>query len=576
MFEFPGKEYGPLLVAAVMLVLLFGVASGPVKDFDTFWQLQSGKYMVETGQVIRLDTFSLAADEPRHEHCWLHDIIFYGAWRVGGYDGIALLRGLIIAATGTVLLLAARARGSSYLSILLVLPFALAQTHSFWVDRPQLWTMLCLSLFLLVLELYRQGRLKAAPAFFLVPLTVVWANLHAGVLLALAVMLAYAVGALVNERTLSTVPASKMPRQLCWMGLFVALAMLVTPYSVQIIKSVAGVLTIREARQVTAINADWQPLTFAAFPIFYYIYGLFLALVAMRFRRLDATDIFLLSGLFVSGLYLERNTPFFMFAWAVVLPAYLDDAGSRFTEKVSFRKIFSVGILLLGIGYAFLMFRDLSGTYGFFARGFRAERFPVKSAEFILREKLPGNLFNSYVSGGYLMWALFPQHLVFWDQRQNSVEMDRAANAVVTGLDISRAVLDRYRVNMILTEPLSFIDGKRWPLTNVLDPNVWAPVYAETSYLLYVRITAVDPQWLARRRLPAYAVDSAMLSAATMLVQERPQKPHAYWEAARVFLARGQIMEARGAMDNYFAVVQKPEWSKEAAAAYQRMGGSLP
>jgi len=38
---------GKLLLFAALLTIL-GVATAVIHDFDTFWQLQSGKYMVET------------------------------------------------------------------------------------------------------------------------------------------------------------------------------------------------------------------------------------------------------------------------------------------------------------------------------------------------------------------------------------------------------------------------------------------------------------------------------------------------------------------------------------------------
>ena len=72
------------IVALLALTILCGVAVSEVHDFDLFWQLQSGRYILQTGSWIYRDIFTLAADAPRFEHCWLHDLIFYGAFRLGG------------------------------------------------------------------------------------------------------------------------------------------------------------------------------------------------------------------------------------------------------------------------------------------------------------------------------------------------------------------------------------------------------------------------------------------------------------------------------------------------------------
>lgn len=42
---------------------------------------------------------------------------------------------------------------------------------------------------------------------------------------------------------------------------------------------------------------------------------------------------------------------------------------------------------------------------------------PVKEIEFIIKNKIPGPIFNDYVTGAYLMWAMYPDYKVFIDPR---------------------------------------------------------------------------------------------------------------------------------------------------------------
>jgi len=44
---------------------------------------------------------------------------------------------------------------------------------------------------------------------------------------------------------------------------------------------------------------------------------------------------------------------------------------------------------------------------------------PVKEVEFLKKHRLPGLVFNDYVIGGYLMWALYPDYKVFIDPRSS-------------------------------------------------------------------------------------------------------------------------------------------------------------
>ena len=72
------------LILLLMVVGITGLAAHAIHSFDVFWQLQSGKYMWQQGEIIRTDIFSLAADVERCEHCLLHYLIIYVKYRKAG------------------------------------------------------------------------------------------------------------------------------------------------------------------------------------------------------------------------------------------------------------------------------------------------------------------------------------------------------------------------------------------------------------------------------------------------------------------------------------------------------------
>ncbi len=45
------------------------------------------------------------------------------------------------------------------------------------------------------------------------------------------------------------------------------------------------------------------------------------------------------------------------------------------------------------------------------------ESYPVKEVQYIKKANPPGNLWNDYLTGGYLLWALYPKYKVFVDPR---------------------------------------------------------------------------------------------------------------------------------------------------------------
>ncbi|MEJ2472208.1 MAG: hypothetical protein P8Y96_14020 [Desulfuromonadales bacterium] len=144
----------------VLFLVLIGnlaIAVSEVHSFDVFWQLMSGKYMSQTQSFIRTDTFTLMKDVPRSEHTWLHSLILYFTYLVGGYGAISILKGILVIGTLALLMLSARVRESSYAAIALIAPIFVF-TNGGWLERPQLWTFLMFALFICLLELFSRER----------------------------------------------------------------------------------------------------------------------------------------------------------------------------------------------------------------------------------------------------------------------------------------------------------------------------------------------------------------------------------------------------------------------------------
>lgn len=564
-------KYLPNLILAAALLALFGLAAGEVYDYDIFWQLQSGKYMLETGSFIRQDLFSLASEVPRYEHCWLHDIIFYGAYDLGGYVGISLLKALLITATAGCLVAVARQRQSSWLAIALVAPTPLLMTFWAWKERPQLWTYLLFAVFLLILERHRRQGGRAI--WWLLPLAALWANLHAGAILVVPVLLAYATGESL-ERKLGRQSGELRPLLLA--TILAPLALLMTPYAAEILRTLWQSPQFGEASGSYAqlANIDWKATTFAGYPGYFKAMAAAGVLLALNWRHVAMRDLLLLGGLAFMGVKLERHTPFFFFAMAALLPVYVDRICQRLTVRIpgAYHAPLRYGLLLLALTMAVYSARPAWRNYGFFAPGLRVWHYPVVEAEFVHAQRLPGNIFNSYGIGGYLMWKLFPDYRVFWDSRQDSAEMFALGMQVKSGQPGWEQVLERFQVNTLILEACSQADGSRFPLIDrVVNYREWALVQAGESHLVFVRRTAVTPEWLKRFELPAERVSTTIMSAAYKMLQESPLRPQALWEVARGNLARREFGSALNALTRYRQVTPPQMRPVEAEAVYQQL-----
>ncbi len=571
------RKLEPWLVVLGLAALL-AVGVSVIHSFDVFWQLQSGRYMVETGAVIDKDTFTLISDAPRAEHCWLHDIILYGIFLVAGYAGISVWKGCMIVGTVVLLILAARVRSSSWLSILYVLPLV-TLTSGGWLERPQLWTFLFFALFVLLLELYKKKRNNIV--MLLIPAMVVWTNVHAGAVLGLAVLAAYLSGEfftdIVKEKKLNF----SYWKKLVFCSALVVVGGLVNPNTTQFLKTLVGApglgTTIDESGQVTGpvaqmFNMDWNSTSFATDPVFYYMMGAVATVFLVTYKRVKISDVFLLAGLALMGQSLIRHVPFFYFGCVAILPRYFDLIGVVLSERLpAFLQLTSrVFLLCVVLPLFWFLYQPVYNVYGAFNTGLREWHYPIEATRFVEENNLPANLYNTYDWGGYIAWELFPDYNVFWDGRQNSVEMFQMGWNVMAGKADWEKTLDDFTVNTIVTRASTIDTGQKYPLLDRLRVhNGWSLVFTSESSLVFVRNESVSSNWLLKYKMLKERMDDTILSEAHLMVGVNPGRYMAWWEMAQIYLKRKRYKEAFYALRQYLQ--RSPMPHPQAKAYYNQL-----
>ncbi len=556
--------FGPGILCAMLLAIL-AVTISVVHSFDVFWQLQNGRYMVDTMSMIRTDTFTLAADVPRHEHTWLHSLILFGLYKVAGYGAISVLKGLVITATACFLTLAARRRKSSWLAIATLLPVFLL-TSGGWLERPQIWTFLCTAIFIWWLEGYLNR--PSWQILWLLPLMMFWSNLHAGSILALALVAAYLVG---------ETGQSLIARRFSWLGtgqLFgllvgVLLAGLANPYPARWFNTLLGSYklgaTVDAAGKVTGsslavFNMDWTPTTFQNQPIFFYAMALAGVIMLLGWRRLRLSDLCLLAGLALMGLKLVRHVPFFYMGMVAILPAYLDQLAEPLRQRLPqlYRNIAMVAVCALAIGSFWYFWQPLYRVYGLFNTGLRSWHYPIAATEFVKEHKLPKNIYNTYDWGGYMAFKLFPDYLMFWDGRQNSAEMFNLGWNVMAGKPDWEQILNKFNVNTIVTRASTIDTGQKYPLLDRLAAHPdWYLVLNTESSMVFVRRGSVSEDWLKKHALSKKRIDDTVLSETLLMIKNNANRYMSWWEMAQIYTRRKQYNNALFALNQYLARAPK-------------------
>ncbi|MBI3287142.1 MAG: hypothetical protein HYZ68_03755 [Chloroflexi bacterium] len=470
------------LYMAVLFVSIFALAAQENVDPDFWWHLRTGQLIWETRSVPRTDPFSYTIpNRPWTAHEWLSEVLLYGLFQLSGQEGLILaFAGLI---TASFFLLYREAEGKPYLAGLVVLGAALASAIS-WGVRPQMISLFLTALFLWVLGSHRRGHTRWVwwlPAF-----TALWANLHGGFVLGLAVLGAYLVGGSI-ERGWGRTSFALRPF-VGALGLSIPAA-LITPHGLSFFTYPFATLysPTMQAYIVEWQSPDFHQNQFQAFAALLLMVPLAWGLSR---RPLDAVEILLMVGLGYASLRSARLIPLFALAAIPTLSQHLNAAwkrsvgGQRFLtaappSATSLRVGLNLGILVLVIAGATVK------VGAALANNAEAQRkaYPVEAVNFMIEKDLQGNLFNQYEWGGYLIWRLYPRQQVFIDGRAD-VYGDAYIESYLDAFRLRedwRVPLERYDIDLVLI-------NRHSALASHLETDpAWERVYSDPLAVIFVK-----------------------------------------------------------------------------------------
>ncbi|KAB0682635.1 hypothetical protein [Aureimonas leprariae] len=209
--------------AAVLALVL--VRNDLLADPDTQWHIATAKWAWASGRLPTVDVFSHTfAGRPWIAKEWLAQFALAGVFAAFGWTGVALAAAAAVAGAVAALFAFARSRLGLLVGLLLGLSTfcllqsqILARPHVFVFPIAVLWTV----------ELGRAAEEGRRPSWWLVPLMLLWANIHATFPLGLAIA-----GALGCEAIVAAPKSGRRQVLLGCLGFGVAalLACGLTPY----------------------------------------------------------------------------------------------------------------------------------------------------------------------------------------------------------------------------------------------------------------------------------------------------------------------------------------------------------
>jgi hypothetical protein len=235
--------------AGRLLVLTSGafVCAHASVDPDLWGHVRFGADTLRNGGVSSLDPYSFAQDMPWVNHEWLSEIVQALAYRAGGVAGLLVLKALLLFAAFALLARAVRTVPEPYRWWALAAGI-IAIAPAGYTIRPQLWTLLLLPVLWLALRHPR--------SVLFVPLVFgLWANLHGGWIVGLAVAVLWFIGAIVDDVVIREKPDAPDRRWVPAVAIGAGLAAtLVNPYGWRLWMFLLS--TVRTSRNI----GEWRPI----------------------------------------------------------------------------------------------------------------------------------------------------------------------------------------------------------------------------------------------------------------------------------------------------------------------------
>ncbi|MGD9976105.1 MAG: hypothetical protein AB7S77_23865 [Desulfatirhabdiaceae bacterium] len=497
------KKISPYLIPSitnVFFISLFIVLSvfpenGLLNDGDTGFHIRIGEYIMKNLAIPKNDPFSFISPPlffTAHE--WLSAVIMESIHSIAGLTGVVLFFASIISLTYSLLFkLFVAENDNIFISVALVLLLTVSSAVH-WLARPHAFTLLFTVIWYYLLHKHQESPDRNLSSLCFMPLIMVfWVNLHGGFLVGFILNGICILGNLVEYVRMSGEDRNILRQKmidLFSVTLFCVLVCLINPYGWHIL-----IFPFQLISQDFMINyiGEFQSPNFHTVLLSFFKYSVLLsiALIALSKKRLKPHALISILVFLSMSLTSVRHVPLFCI---IVFPILLGlvrpmienpnskigiffhtrSARCRQTDAQAKGALWPVIVVILVITAA--------GSERL-THGFDPELKPMNAMAFINSEDIPGNMFNEYETGDFIIYSTWPRYKVFIDGRADMYGEDhlKAYDTVIKAKQGWQDIIEKHDITWMMVNPSSPISSLLWEMPG------WHLIYADKVSHVYVR-----------------------------------------------------------------------------------------
>ncbi|MEW6109102.1 MAG: tetratricopeptide repeat protein [Nitrospirota bacterium] len=557
----------------LFIAFLFSYLREPLWDYDFWWHIATGKYIINQGHLPEKDPFSFtsAMEENKNlfperekfilKQYWLAQILFFLVFDNTGSKGIIFMRSALLAMT--VFLVYWRLR-RWFVSIPVSYIFSVALftvLRGSTGERPVLFTIFFTALTFFLLEVFKER--KDWKIFLLLPIMLLWSNMHGGFILGLVVISVFMLGEGIKI-VFKKDTYSRGEVFMFYSASIIAIAIsFANPNGWD-----AFEISLSSKYKLFYMNiVEYRPLFYNfSQKISEFNYGLiflfaiFPLILILRNQKIELTHIILLAGTLFMSIQSARFAVYYAIIAAMILGRESDILiNNLFKRRLSEAfSIKAINILTIFAFISILIF--IVGNSNFNNIKFQVANrssVPESAVDFIEKNRISGNMFNDFGYGGYIAWRLYPGQKTFIDTRKLNITVDteyrwiimasisaKEINPSKNNTPLWERLLNHYKINFILLSALDHY-GQMMPVVlELVESDKWVAVYSDPITVIFLKNDEKNKEIIEKFRLMKEDVYNAIIFSSSLNALYNNVNPRYLLSLGDVFYKIGRKEEA--------------------------------
>jgi len=483
------------LLIFCLFIFISLISTFKLCEYDIWWHLKTGEYILKTGIIQQLDPFSFtASNRPWSTQSWLSGVIFYEVYSLFGLSGLILLQAAIATLTFFIIYktirLGSRTEGwATYLVVLVLIITAFTVRFRLFI-RPHIFEFLFLATFFYVLNLYKYRRKNY---LFLLPvIQILWVNIHGSNILGIIVPLLFLSGEglkyVLNWRN----GKFFSPKQIIHLSVITVVIIIVSLVNPITYKIFSFPFLLTGQKTYMQVIGEWQTLKLTHLWGYNlrYTWGFSLLLLLgmisfiSQFKKIDLTEILI----FIFFFWLTIKGIRLIAEFAIAVSSIITGGLIRFFDKLrienlkkGYQQLTYLVLFLIIVSSTVIGIKAQTYSFGL---GIKQKKFPDKAVDFLDKNSISGNMFNSIGFGGYLIWRCFPRRKVFIDGRNDVFEEEfykEYLNAHISQ-EVWEKITNKYQISYAILEY-----AKKEEIKHLVNNPEWSLVYWDDLAMIYLK-----------------------------------------------------------------------------------------